>query len=64
MQRNIVSMFLVANIIFNYLFILCKLKMHSIRKSQNNFFFLHILQIRLLHFLPHVSEAYCIFVNA
>ena len=58
-------MFLVANIIFNYLFTLCKLKMHSITKSQNNFFFfLHILQIRLLHFLPQVSEAYCIFVNA
>ena len=32
-------MFLVANIIFNYLFTLCKLKMHSITKSQNNFFF-------------------------
>lgn len=52
-----------ANIIFDYLFILCKLKMHSVRKSQNNFF-LHILQIRRLHCLPQVPEAYCIFVNA
>lgn len=64
MQRNIVSIFPALSIIFNYLFILHKLRMHSIRKSQNLFFFFHILQIRLLHFLLWVSEAHCIFVNA